>query len=153
MSTIQNEFEKFPKLADYIQEYASFGHFSHWSGFLEELNKTLTQRDLEGSPSAGVFRNDNPKKDGEYFCYIRHRFAGDEEPNEMDSVEFRKGKWDMAEGWRVVKYLDESPSIPKESEKDKRITELEKQVADFKKDIQRRKKSDELNMTDSDYDY
>lgn len=37
----QQEFEKYPKLAEFIQEYASFGSFSNWSNFLHELNSTL----------------------------------------------------------------------------------------------------------------
>lgn len=32
-------FEKYPKLTQYIQEYASYNQFSNWSGFLEELNQ------------------------------------------------------------------------------------------------------------------
>lgn len=38
-----NEFEKYPVLTQYIQEYASFGHFSNWSGFLATLNELLAK--------------------------------------------------------------------------------------------------------------
>lgn len=40
---MSNEFEKYPELTNYIREYASFGHFSNWSGFLAELNLLLSK--------------------------------------------------------------------------------------------------------------
>lgn len=40
---MEYEFEKYPRLAEMMQECASFGKFSNWSEFIEELNKALQQ--------------------------------------------------------------------------------------------------------------
>lgn len=40
---MEYEFEKYPRLAEMMQEYAAFGKFSNWSEFIEELNKALQQ--------------------------------------------------------------------------------------------------------------
>lgn len=42
---IDQEFERYPKLAELMQEYASFGHFNDWQQFTNELNKTLQLKD------------------------------------------------------------------------------------------------------------
>ncbi|MGB4267718.1 MAG: hypothetical protein WBK20_00910 [Spirochaetota bacterium] len=38
-----NEFEKYPELAEQMQEYASFGRFGNWQKFTDVLNETLMQ--------------------------------------------------------------------------------------------------------------
>lgn len=39
------EFEKYPKLKEHLQSFASHGYFGigGWSGFIEELNKALSE--------------------------------------------------------------------------------------------------------------
>lgn len=36
-----HEFEKYPELAEQMQEYASFGKFRDWQKFTDVLNETL----------------------------------------------------------------------------------------------------------------
>lgn len=38
-----NEFEKYPELTECLQEYAAYGKFNSWSGFIASLNKALTR--------------------------------------------------------------------------------------------------------------
>lgn len=38
-----NEFEKYPELAEQMQEYAAFGKFGNWQKFTDVLNETLKQ--------------------------------------------------------------------------------------------------------------
>lgn len=38
-----NEFEKYPELAEQMQEYAAFGKFGNWQKFTDILNETLKQ--------------------------------------------------------------------------------------------------------------
>jgi len=52
----QMEFERYPKLASAIQEYASFGRFGDWSTFLHDLNSTLAA--IAQGPGAGQARAD-----------------------------------------------------------------------------------------------
>lgn len=43
--SIKNEFERYPKLAELMQEYASFGSFQDWQQFTNELNSVLRLKD------------------------------------------------------------------------------------------------------------
>lgn len=38
-----HEFEKYPELAEQMQEYASFGRFGDWQKFTDVLNEALRQ--------------------------------------------------------------------------------------------------------------
>jgi hypothetical protein len=38
-----NEFEKYPELAEQMQEYAALGRFGNWQKFTDVLNETLRQ--------------------------------------------------------------------------------------------------------------
>ena len=40
---MMNEFEKYPELAEQMQEYAAFGKFGNWQKFTDVLNETLKQ--------------------------------------------------------------------------------------------------------------
>lgn len=42
---MKQAFEKYPKLAKLMQEYASFGNFNDWQEFTNELNRVLTFED------------------------------------------------------------------------------------------------------------
>lgn len=44
---MKNEFEKYPELAELMQEYASFGRFNHWQKFTDALNAILRKSNEE----------------------------------------------------------------------------------------------------------
>lgn len=82
----ENEFERYPKLAKLMQEYAALGHFHDWQQFTNELNKTLRQKD------DWISVNDEmPKKNIGVLVFIP------EEDNHITS-----GMWDVSEKWVLL---------------------------------------------------
>ncbi|MBK9223415.1 MAG: hypothetical protein IPO16_15030 [Saprospiraceae bacterium] len=55
-----NEFEKYPELAEQMQEYASFGRFGNWQKFTDVLNETLKQvnQNIAKADISGSLPND-----------------------------------------------------------------------------------------------
>lgn len=80
-------------------------------------------------------KNEKPKKDGIYYCRCCHESAPSYTAKFL--MEFREGQWWSEDdtGIANLEWLSESPSIPTESEKDKRIELQEEWKCKIEKQI------------------
>lgn len=65
------------------------------------------------SPAAGVWvTGDRPKRTGSYYAAMIHDNDGPEDSVTKDVADYDavKKKWDVARGWTILRYLDESES-------------------------------------------